>query len=90
MKSKYPLFTGIYIYTRQKKKRNTMIFPIKLSFLYENVNCHKIFISDQILLRLKCGVDEYLYLPWVGQTQARQMINEFCKRLFNATVDMDF
>ena len=43
-----------------------------------------------MLLKLECGVDEYLYLPCVGQTPARQMVNEFCKRIFNATVDMEF
>ena len=53
-------------YTRQKKKRTTTIFPIKVSFKYENVNWHEIFISDQILLKLKCDVDEYLYFPFVG------------------------
>ena len=41
-------------------------FPIKISFLYENVNCHEIFISDHILLRLECDVDKYLYFPCVG------------------------
>ena len=40
-------------------------FPIKISFLYENVNCHEIFISDQILLKLLCDVDEYLYFHCV-------------------------
>ena len=43
-----------------------MIFPIKISFWYENVNCHEIFISDQILRKLKCDVDEYLYFHCVG------------------------
>ena len=42
-----------------------MILPIKFSFKYENVNCHEIFISDQILLKLECGVYGYLYLPCV-------------------------
>ena len=50
----------------KKKKRTTTIFPIKVSFLYENVNCHEILISDQILLKLKCDLDEYLYFPCVG------------------------
>ena len=49
----------------KKKKRTTTIFLIKISFLYENVNCHEIFISDQILLKLECDVDEYLYFPCV-------------------------
>ena len=34
--------------------------------LNENVNCHEIFISDQILLKLKCDVDEHLYFSCVG------------------------
>ena len=54
-----------YIYPT-KKETHHYDFPIKFSFLYENVNCHEIFISDQILLKLKCGVDEHLYLPCVG------------------------
>ena len=38
-------------YTRQKKKkRTTTIFPLRSHFK-ENVNCHEIFISDQILLK---------------------------------------
>ena len=41
-------------------------FPIKISFYFENVNCHEIFISDQILLKLKCDVDEYRYFPCGG------------------------
>ena len=32
----------------------------------ENVNCHKILITDQVLLKLYCGIDKYLYLPSVG------------------------
>ena len=38
-----------------------MIFPLR-----SNVNCHEIFISDQILLKLQCDVDEYLFFPCVG------------------------
>ena len=53
-------------YTQQKKKRTTTIFPIKISIYYENVNCHEIFVSDQILLKLECDVDEYLYFPFEG------------------------
>ena len=41
-------------------------FPIKFSFYYENVNCHEILISDQILLKLECDIDEYLFFPCVG------------------------
>ena len=32
----------------------------------ENVNCHEIFISDQILLKLECDIDEYMYIPCIG------------------------
>ena len=31
-----------------KKETHHYDFPIEFSFLYENVNCHEIFISDQI------------------------------------------
>ena len=51
------------IYTRQNKKRTTTIFPIKFSFRYENVSCLEIFITNQILLKRVCDVDEYQYLP---------------------------
>ena len=49
-----------------KKETHRYDFPIKISFKYENVNCHEIFISDQILLKLECDVNEYLYFPCVG------------------------
>ena len=49
-----------------KKETHHYDFPIKISFLYENVNCHEIFISDQILLKLECDVDECLYFPCVS------------------------
>ena len=39
---------------------------MKISFKYENVNCYEIFIFDQILLKFKRDVDEYLYFPCVG------------------------
>ena len=48
-----------------KKETHHYDFPIKFSFWYENVNCHDLLISDQILLKLECGVDEYLYLPCI-------------------------
>ena len=54
----------------QTKKRNAPHhFPVKLSFEYKNVNCHEILISDQIILILECGIDEYLYLPCVRTTR---------------------
>ena len=30
------------------------------------MNCHEIFISDQILPKLEVDVDEYLYSPYIG------------------------
>ena len=53
-------------YTRPLKKRTTTIFPFRSPFKTKNVNCHEILLSDQILLKLECDVDEYLYLPCVG------------------------
>ena len=47
------------------KKRTTTIFPLDL-LLKQNVNSHEIFISDQILLKLECDIDEFLYLLFVG------------------------
>ena len=55
-------------------------FPIKISFKYENVNFHEIFISDQILLKLKFDVDEYRYFPCVkAQNTSRRRVKEFWK-----------
>ena len=64
------------IYTQQKKKRTTTIFPLRSPY----VNCHEIFISDQILLNLKCGVDAYLYLPF----ESTKHIKANGKRVFEA------
>ena len=49
-----------------KKETHHYDFRIKFPFWYENVRCHEIFISDQILLKLEYDVDECLYLPYVG------------------------
>ena len=46
----------------------------------------KHFFTDQISLKLKCGVDEYLCRPCVGAKN----VNWFCRRLFNDTVYMEF
>ena len=53
------------VYNPTKKETHHYDFPIKTSFSYENVNCHEIFISEQILLKLECDVDEYLYFPCI-------------------------
>ena len=63
-----------------KKETHHYDFPIKISLLYENVNCHEIFISDQILLKLECDVDEYLYLSFVSTKH----IKANGKRVFEA------
>ena len=55
-----------YIYNQQKKKRTTTIFPLKIVNECENATCHEILVSDDILLKFECGVDEYLYLPCIG------------------------
>ena len=56
---------SLYIYPT-KKETHHYDFPIKFSFLYEDVNCHEIFIPSQILLKLECDVDEYPYFPCIG------------------------
>ena len=61
-----------YIYPT-KKETHHYDFPIKISFKYENFNSHKIFISDKILIKLKCDVDEYLYLHCVGTKHINAM-----------------
>ena len=65
-----------------KKETHHSDFPIKISFKYENVNCHKIFISDKILLKLKCDVDEYQFLHRVGTKH----INAKGKGVFEALI----
>ena len=69
------------------KKRNA---PLRFShldlLLNENVYCHVIFVSGQILLKLKCGVDEHLYLPCVctkptkanSKVAAEALIQRYC------------
>ena len=54
------------MYTQQKKKRTTTIFPLRSPFNTKMLTAMKHFISDQILLKLKCDVDEYLFFPCVG------------------------
>ena len=69
-----------------KKETHHYDFPIKISFYYEIANCHEIFISDQILLKLECNVDEHLYFPCVGIKQIKAkgkgilaaLIQSFC------------
>ena len=42
-------------------------FPNQISFKCENVNCHEIFISVQILLKLECDIEKYLFFRCVGR-----------------------
>ena len=77
--------TGIYyILYPTKKETHHYDFPIKISFIYENVNCQEIFISDQILLKLEYDVDEYLYYPCVGtkhiQTNGKRVLKALNQR----------
>ena len=65
------------MYIPDKKETHHYDFPIKISFYFENVNCHEIFISDQILLKLKCDIDEHLYFPFVGTKHVYANGNEF-------------
>ena len=71
-------------------KKRHYDFPIKFSFQYENVNCHEIFISNQILLKLKCDVDEYLFFPCVGIKHIKTNGKRVLEALINATVGMEF
>ena len=64
-----------------------MIFPVNFLLKCGNANCHKIVISDQILSKLKRGVDE----PSLCIIKKHQSIGKhFCERLFNDTVCMEF
>ena len=52
------------------------------------MNCHEIFISDQTLLKLKCDIDEYLYVLCVGTKHIKakgkgvleELIQSYCLR----------
>ena len=54
------------LYTQQKKKRNTKIFPFRSPFNTKMSIVMKYSYSDQMLLKLRCDVDEYLYFPFEG------------------------
>ena len=54
------------------------------------VYCHKILISDQILLKLKLGLYEYPCLPCVGTKHIKVNGNGFFRHFFNDTVYMEF
>ena len=59
------LHLNCLLLNQTKQETHHYDFSIKFFFKYENVNCHEILISDQILLKLECGVGEYLNLPCV-------------------------
>ena len=44
----------------ENKKRTTMISPLS-----SPLNTKMLTLSDQILLKLECGVDDYMYIPCV-------------------------
>ena len=54
------------LYTRQKKKRNSKIFPLSFPFNAKML----IVIKDLVLIKssqkIECGVDGYLCFPCVG------------------------
>ena len=64
------------IYTRQKKKRTTTIFPLR-----SPVNWHEIVISVQILLKLDLDLDEYLYCSSVGRKHIKARDKEILEAL---------
>ena len=59
-----------------------MIFPLSSPL--------KILKSNQILLKQKCGVDEYLCLPCVGTKNIKAIGKWIWRRLFSDTVCMEF
>ena len=46
------------------------------------------YFFDQILIRLECGVDYYLYLPCVGTKHINANVNEYLKRLFKTMLSL--
>ena len=82
MRFGYIIYQLIPLIYPTKKETHRYDFPIKISLYYENVNCHEIFISDQILLKLECDVDEYLYLHFVSTKH----IKANGKRVFEALI----
>ena len=63
--------------TKKKKETHHYNFPFKTSFSYENVSCHEIFISEQIVLKIKCDVDEYLFFPVYAQKYQGEWLMSF-------------
>ena len=53
---------------------------LELAIKNKNVNVHEIFISDQIVLKLECNIDEYLYLPCVGKILTKANGKRVAKR----------
>ena len=81
---------GRHIVYPTKKKPTTQIFQL-ISFKCENANnCHKILIFDQILLKLRCGVDEYLCFSHAGTKASISLVNMFLRHLFNDAVCVKF
>ena len=56
-----------------------MIFPFRSPF-----NTKMLIVSDQILLKRKGDVNEYLYLPLLAQNTSSRMLNKFLKRKVNS------
>ena len=66
-----------------KKKRTSKIFPLSYPFNAKKLIVIKyLFLSDQILLKLECGVDEYLCLPGIE----RKHIKANAKRGLEASI----
>ena len=78
------------IYARKNETHHYDFPMIDISFKYENIYCHELFISNHILLKLKYDVDAYLYIPCVGTKHKRLRVMEFWKRYINANVFMKF
>ena len=80
---------NLNIYPTKKKRNTTVLFSHQVLLLI-NANCHEILISDQIPLKLKCSVDEYLCLQCAGTKTSMQSVKGLRKPLFNDTVYAEF
>ena len=75
------LTSMLCVYTRQKKKRTTTIFPLRSPFNTKMLIIMKYSFCDQILLNLECDVDKYLYISVVGTKHIKAKDKEVLEAL---------
>ena len=77
-------------YTQQKKKCASKIFALHSPLNVKMLICHKILIFDQILLKLYCGIDEYLCLSCAGAKNINVISEAFIHFLSLSTWNLEY